>query len=80
MQLTSGYQSLYILWVDGERLVEALECLNAVASFEVSYALVHMLECPLARLLSTQLRRIPLPRIVTCKKKIQYKAIFVENL
>ncbi len=67
--LTPGDKSLYILWVDGECLVEALEGLHGGARLEVLDALVHVLEGPVARLLAPQLTRAPVGRELALKKK-----------
>ena len=66
--LTPGNKSLYVLWVDGEGLVEALECLDGGARLEVLDALVHVLEGPVARLLAPQLTRAPVSRELALKK------------
>jgi hypothetical protein len=66
--LTPGDKSLYILWVDGECLVEALERLDGGARLEVLDALVHVLEGPVARLLAPQLTRAPVSRELALKK------------
>jgi hypothetical protein len=66
--LTSGDKSLYVLWVDGEGLVEALECLHGGARLEVLDALVHVLEGPVARLLAPQLTSAPVSRELALKK------------
>jgi hypothetical protein len=66
--LTPGNKSLYVLWVDGEGLVEALECLDGGARLEVLDALVHVLEGPVARLLAPQLARTPVSRELALKR------------
>ncbi len=69
--LTPGDKSLDVLWVDGEGLVEALECLDGGARLEVLDALVHVFERPVARLLAPQLTRAPVTRELALTRKGQ---------